>query len=89
VRGVGGLGENAGGARCGHRSRDRGAEELSRTDYSHIGKNVLVSTIFKVFQFDTFILSFSWNTVRMDETFYEYVNETYTTSLLKCMCVRV
>jgi len=39
VRCVGGAGENEGGARRGHRSRDRGAEKLSGTDHSHTGKN--------------------------------------------------
>jgi len=38
VRGVGGAGENEGRARRGHRSRDRGAEELSGTDHSHTGQ---------------------------------------------------
>ena len=87
MRGVCGAGENAGGARRGHWSRDRGAKELSGTDHSHTGENVFVYTICEVFLFNSFIISFSWNTVRMDETFYEYVNVTYTTSLLKCLCV--
>jgi len=39
VRGVGGAGENEGGARRGHRSRDRGAKELPGTNHSHPGKN--------------------------------------------------
>jgi len=33
----GGAGENEGGARGGHWSRDRGAEELSGTDRIHFG----------------------------------------------------
>ena len=39
VCGVSGAGENEGGARRGHRSRDQGAEELPGTDHSHPGKN--------------------------------------------------
>jgi len=38
MRGVGGAGENEGGAGRGHRSRDRGAEKLSGTDRFHTGK---------------------------------------------------
>jgi len=33
----GGAGENEGGARGGHWSRDRGAEELSGTDHTNLG----------------------------------------------------